>query len=87
MATSQGPFKWTDDKCFQEVKCSLELRNCDSSADKLKLYESVRRCPDRCIYNPGRGIWSGVERSGKTGQGKESLISTFACYFTAAAGV
>ena len=56
MATSQGPFKWTDDKCFQEVKCSLELRNCDSSADKLKLYESVRRGPNRCIYNPGQGI-------------------------------
>ena len=49
MATSQGPFKWTDDKCLQEVKCSLELRNCDSSADKLKLYGSVRKGPNRYI--------------------------------------
>ena len=38
-------------------------------------------------YSPGRGIWSGVEKSSKTGQGKKSLISTFVCFLTAAAKV
>ena len=32
-------------------------------------------------------IWGGVEKSGKTGQGKRSLISTFACFLTATASV
>ena len=38
-------------------------------------------------YNPGRGIWSGMGRSSETGQGKKSLICTFACFLTAAAKV
>ena len=38
-------------------------------------------------YNPGRGIWNGMEKSGKTGQGKESLIYTFACFLAANAVV
>ena len=49
MATSQARFKWTDDKvinlikCLQEFKSSMEFRNWDSNADKVKLYESVRK--------------------------------------------
>ena len=37
--------------------------------------------------NPGQGIWQGIERSGKAGQGKKSLISTFPCFLTATAKV
>ena len=49
MVTSQARFKWNDDKfinlvkCLQEFKSSMEFRNCDSSADKVKLYESLRK--------------------------------------------
>ena len=49
MATSQARFKWTDEKlvnltkCLQEFKSFMEFRNCDSNADKVKLYESVRK--------------------------------------------
>ena len=38
-------------------------------------------------YNPGWGIWSRMGKSSKTGQGKESLIYTFACFLAATAGV
>ena len=38
-------------------------------------------------YNPGRGIWGGMGGSRGSGQGRESLISTFACFLTAAAKV
>ena len=37
--------------------------------------------------NPGQGVWNRIEGSNKTGQEKESLISTSACFLTAAAGV
>ena len=37
MATSQARFKWTDDKRLQEFKCSMDFKNCDSNADKVKL--------------------------------------------------
>ena len=37
------------------------------------------------IYNPMWDIWSGLGGSSKTGRGKKSLISTFACFLTAAA--
>ena len=49
MTISQARFKWTDDKlsnlikCLQEFKSSMEFRNYDSNADKVKLYESVRK--------------------------------------------
>ena len=33
--------------------------------------------------SPGRGIWGGLGRSSKSGQGMKSLISTFACFLTA----
>ena len=36
--------------------------------------------PTLSCYNPGQGIWSGMGRSSKTGRGKKSLISTFACF-------
>ena len=39
------------------------------------------------VYNPGQGIWSGIEKSSKTGQDKKSLISTSACFLTATAKV
>ena len=35
------------------------------------------------VYNPGQNIWNKLEKSSKTGQEKESLISTFV-YFLAA---
>ena len=38
-------------------------------------------------YNPGQDIWNKIEKSSKTGQDKKSLISTFACFLTAAAKV
>ena len=38
-------------------------------------------------YNPGQNICNRMEKSSKTGQDKESLISTFACFLTATAGV
>ena len=41
----------------------------------------------RAAYSPMLDIWSGLERSSKTGQGKKSLISTFACFLTATAKV
>ena len=49
MATSQARFKWTDDKltnliqCLHECKSSMEFRNCNSNADKVKLYEGLRK--------------------------------------------
>ena len=43
MATSQARYKLTDGKRLQEFKCSMELRNCDSNDDKVKLYESVKK--------------------------------------------
>ena len=55
MATSQARFKWTDDKLINLIKClqifknSMEFRNYDSNANKVKLYESVRKSLDRYI--------------------------------------
>ena len=49
MATSQALFKWNDSrfinliKCLQEFKSCMEFRNCDSNADKVQLYQSVRK--------------------------------------------
>ena len=37
--------------------------------------------------NPGQNIWNKIEKSSKTGQGKKSLITTFACFLTAIAKV
>ena len=34
-------------------------------------------------YNPGQNIGNKIEKFSKTGQGKEILISTFACFLTA----
>ena len=42
---------------------------------------------DLLTYNPGQNIWNKIEKSSKTGQGKKSLISTFACFLTATAKV
>ena len=39
------------------------------------------------IYNPGENIWNKLEKSSIIGQGKESLISTFAHFLTAIAKV
>ena len=56
MTTSQARFKWTDDKhinfikYLQEFKNSMEFRNCDSDANKVKLYESVRKSLNIHIY-------------------------------------
>ena len=55
MATSQVHFKWTDDKSIFLIKClqfkgSMEFRNCNSKADKVKLYESVRKSKYIYIY-------------------------------------
>ena len=38
-------------------------------------------------YNPVQGIWSRVGKFSEMWQGKESLISTFACFLTAIARV
>ena len=38
-------------------------------------------------YNTGQNIWKKIEKSSKTGQVKKSLISTFACFWTANAKV
>ena len=38
-------------------------------------------------YNHMQGIWNKLEKSSKTGQGKKSLMSTFACFLTATAKV
>ena len=38
-------------------------------------------------YNPGENIWNKIENSGKTGQDKKILISTFARFLTAIAKV
>ena len=49
MATSPSRFKWTDGeltsliKCLQEFKSSMEFRNCGSNADKVELYENMRK--------------------------------------------
>ena len=34
-----------------------------------------------------QNIWNKLEKSSKTGQGKKSLMSTFACFLTATAKV
>ena len=55
MTTSQARFKWTDDelinliKCLQKFKSSMKFRNYDSNANKVKLYESVRKSLNRYI--------------------------------------
>ena len=55
MATSQARFKWIDDKlvnlikCLREFKRSMEFRNCNSNADKVKVYENVRKRLNRYI--------------------------------------
>ena len=55
MTTSQVRFRWTDDKLInlikglQEIKNSMEFRNCDSNANKVKLYESTRKGQNRYI--------------------------------------
>ena len=36
-------------------------------------------------YNPGQDIWNKIDNSSKTGQGKKSLVYTFACFLTATA--
>ena len=33
-------------------------------------------------YNPGQNIWNKMEKLTKTGQGKKSLVSIFACFLT-----
>ena len=38
-------------------------------------------------YNPGQNIWNKIEKFNKTGQGKKSLVSIFACFLTAIAKV
>ena len=38
-------------------------------------------------YNHMQNIWNKLEKSSKTGQGKKSLMSTFACFLTATAKV
>ena len=49
MTISQASFKCNDVrfistiKCLQEFKSSMEFKNWDSNADKVKLYESVRK--------------------------------------------
>ena len=35
-----------------------------------------------CSDNPGKKNWKKIEKSSKTGQGKKSLISIFACFLT-----
>ena len=56
MATSQARFKCTDEKLIDLIKCllecknSMEFRNCNSDAGKVKLYESVRKSPEE-IYD------------------------------------
>ena len=55
MVTSQAFFKWTDGKlislikCTQEFKSSMEFKNCGSNADKVKLYENVKKSQEE-IY-------------------------------------
>ena len=57
MLTSQACFKWTDYKlinlvkCLQEFKSSMEFRNSNSNADKVKLYENVRKSLNRYIWS------------------------------------
>ena len=38
-------------------------------------------------YSPGQGIWSGMYRLGKAGQGKRGLVSLFPCFLGAIAEV
>ena len=41
----------------------------------------------RRTFNPGQNIWNKRKKSSKNGQGKKSLISTFACVLTAIAKI
>ena len=36
-----------------------------------------------CSDDPRQNIWNKMEQSSKTGQEKKSLVSAFACFFTA----
>ena len=40
---SQARFKWTDNKYLQDFKSSMEFKNCDSNANKVKLYGRVKK--------------------------------------------
>ena len=51
MATSQDDKLINLIKCFQEFKKSMEFRNYDSNANKVKLYKSVRKSQDLCLTN------------------------------------
>ena len=39
------------------------------------------------IYNPEQDIWDRIGKSGKIGQGRKCLLSSFTCLATAIAGV
>ena len=49
MVTLQTLFKWSNGrfinliKCLQEFESFMEFRNCDSNADKVKIYERLRK--------------------------------------------
>ena len=51
IGTSQARFKWTNDQRLQEFESSMEFRNCDSNADKVKLYGNVRKSLNRYTWS------------------------------------
>ena len=48
---------------------------------------TIEFCIFELIYNHMENIWNKLEKSSKTGQGKKSLMSTFACFLTGTAKV
>ena len=69
------------------MRIDLVLSWRDKSS-KFKLNLLARsRSRNRCTYNPGQSIWNKIEKSSKTGEVKKSLISTFACFWTAIASL
>ena len=71
-------------------KFDTVLNNINSELLDLKNdLSQIWKFPEMLIikYNPRQNIWNKAEKSSKTGQGKKSLISTFACFLTATAKV
>ena len=68
----------------QFVKTILD--NVEINFGRMKS-DSFEMAPKSMFLQSGQNIWNRIGKSGKTGQGKKSLISTFACFVTATAEV
>ena len=66
-------------------KCLDDIQN----VKKLSLKETGPSQDQKLVFSrkPRQNIWNKIEKSSKAGQLKKSLLSTFACFWTAIAKV